>query len=454
MHANNYPQPERLFPALTVATDQSAIDHIIEAQILIDLGEYDKSITYLNIIAQRYEGNNKEVHARILGGLARNYLKLGLNRKAIQFWDEAISFIKDSKDDAYLKAVFRNNKSLAYINLGETEQAHENLLQSLKDFPLVQTYQKLSDLVLDKYKDFELSKSYLTAGSTLLESGSSNSKIYINEVYTQKLNLAYITEGYAYHYYVKGELETALEKYLEVLAIAEDLKRVNLKMEMLKKLGYLYREMGFPEKSTHYFESHISLSDSLRVIMNNSLSIPVHNHIDEPGDETTVKASRSIGNSIFYILFISLVLFFAIYYFRKTKSNSENRNGNKSPDVILSQKTEDEILKKLNEFELSHDFLDKDMSLSVLIGQLNTNSKYFRQILKKYKNKDYNAYINELRINYIVNKLHTDPEYLNYKISYLAEESGFSSHSKFSADFKRVVKSSPSDYIEKIRKTV
>lgn len=85
LRADSISQHERLFPTLTVATDQSAINHIIEAQILIDLGEYDKSITYLNIISERYQGNNKEVHARLLGGLARNYLKLGLNRKAIQF---------------------------------------------------------------------------------------------------------------------------------------------------------------------------------------------------------------------------------------------------------------------------------------------------------------------------------------------------------------------------------
>lgn len=46
MRANTITQEERLFSTMTVATDQSALDHIIEAQILIDLGEYDKSITY------------------------------------------------------------------------------------------------------------------------------------------------------------------------------------------------------------------------------------------------------------------------------------------------------------------------------------------------------------------------------------------------------------------------
>jgi|SRR5690554_1179809 len=347
--------------------------------------------------------------------------------------------------------------SLAYINLDETEKAQQNLLHSLEEFPLVQTYQKLSDLVLDKYKDFELSNFYLTSGLALINDITyARPRIYVDDAYTKKLNLAYITEGYGYHYYVKNDLETSLEKYREVLAIAEDLKRVNLRIEMLKKLGYLYQEMGDSEKSTNYFAKHISLSDSLRIIMNNSLSIPVHNFIDEKVDEAKKGDSGNTINIIIIISLISIGLFFTIFGYRKRKNlklekNSKDENKNKSNDLILSQKTENEILLKLAEFEASHDFLDKDMSLSVLIGRLNTNNKYFRQILKKHKKKDYNAYINELRINYIANKLETDPEYLNYKISYLADESGFSSHSKFSADFKRVVKSSPSEFIEKIK---
>ena len=87
------------------------------------------------------------------------------------------------------------------------------------------------------------------------------------------------------------------------------------------------------------------------------------------------------------------------------------------------------------------------MSLPKLLGLLNINSKYFRKFLKDNKNTDYSNYNNGLRIQYIKEKLTTDKEYLNYKISYLAEECGFSSHSKFSASFKNVTGISPSEFI-------
>lgn len=455
LRADNNVQNDRLFPTMIVSTDQSAIEHIKKAQILIDLGEFDKSITYLNIISQRYQGDSKEVEARLLGGLARNYLKLGLNTKAIQFWEEAIKIIEDSKDDLYLKAVFRNNMSLAYLNLNEPEKAHKNLLQSLEDYPLMQTYQKLSDLVLDRDKDFEKSNFYLTSGLKALNDPTSEFKIYIDKIYSDKLNLAYLTEGYGYHYYVKNDLETSLQKYQEVLALAEDLKRVNLRIEMLKKLGYLYQDMGNPEKSTLYFAKHIKLSDSLRIIMNNSLSIPVYNLASENFQQTEEE-----NFSIFIIIgvaFIGIVAFITLYAIRKKNENIvEEDISEKNPkqnDTNLSQKIEEDLMQKLHEFENSDEFLNKDMSFSSLVTYLNTNEKYLRQFLKCNLDKDYNTYINELRIRYIVEKLKTDPDYLHYKVIYLAKESGFSSHSNFSSNFRQFVGQTPSEFINGLKRS-
>lgn len=62
----------------------------------------------------------------------------------------------------------------------------------------------------------------------------------------------------------------------------------------------------------------------------------------------------------------------------------------------------------------------------------NTNPKYLSQIIRESKNQNFNGYINQLRINYISNKLYNIPLYREYKISYLAEECGYALH-KFSS---------------------
>src|SRR5690606_30777572 len=102
-----------------------------------------------------------------------------------------------------------------------------------------------------------------------------------------------------------------------------------------------------------------------------------------------------------------------------------------SKKMNIPKETEESLIKKLNQFENSKQFTKQDMSLAMLASQFETNTKYLSEIINNYKNKNFNSYINELRINYITDKLKNNSTYLQYKISYLAEESGFSSHSSF-----------------------
>lgn len=123
----------------------------------------------------------------------------------------------------------------------------------------------------------------------------------------------------------------------------------------------------------------------------------------------------------------------------------------KDPTKISKEK-EDEILKKLEQWEISHEYLNKNMSLALLSTQMEVNSKYLSEVIKN-KGKNFNGYINELRINRIAYLLKTEPTFLNYKVSYLAEYCGFSSHSAFTTVFKSVTGMSPNIYIQEISKS-
>lgn len=122
------------------------------------------------------------------------------------------------------------------------------------------------------------------------------------------------------------------------------------------------------------------------------------------------------------------------------------------PKNLVSEETERELLKKLEAFEAGLDFTRSDMSIAFLASNLNTNTKYLSDVINRHKGKNFNGYINELRVNYIIHQLKTDPIYLNYKISYLAEECGFSSHSSFTTVFKSVTGISPTKFIGFLQK--
>ena len=91
------------------------------------------------------------------------------------------------------------------------------------------------------------------------------------------------------------------------------------------------------------------------------------------------------------------------------------------------------------------------MSLALLSSQLEINTKYLSEV-NNSREKNFNGYVNKLRINHIVQLLKNDPAFLNYKVSYLAEYSGFSSHSAFTTVFKSVTGMSPNTYIQEIIK--
>jgi AraC-like DNA-binding protein len=115
---------------------------------------------------------------------------------------------------------------------------------------------------------------------------------------------------------------------------------------------------------------------------------------------------------------------------------------------VMRPETEKKLLDVLFHFEHSDLYLSRELSLSSLAAHFNTNTRYLSDLIKKHRQKDFNKYINELRINYIITKLQDDNEWRQYKISALAEAAGFSSHSKFAAIFKDTTGLSPSLFIK------
>ncbi|WP_300600720.1 helix-turn-helix domain-containing protein [Niabella sp.] len=119
----------------------------------------------------------------------------------------------------------------------------------------------------------------------------------------------------------------------------------------------------------------------------------------------------------------------------------------KKDGLVLPPETEQKLLQNLEAFEHSGQYTSNDMSLPFLAAHLNTNTKYLSFVIRKYKQKDFNSYINELRINYVIDMLKSNKAWRQYKISTLAATAGFSSHSQFAAIFKTFTGLSPSVFI-------
>ncbi|UHO40750.1 helix-turn-helix transcriptional regulator [Chryseobacterium capnotolerans] len=86
-----------------------------------------------------------------------------------------------------------------------------------------------------------------------------------------------------------------------------------------------------------------------------------------------------------------------------------------------------------------------------MANHLNTNPKYLSEVIKGYRNHNFTSYINELRINYIIRKLYENPIYREYKITYLAEECGYTTPRVFVNAFKKETGFTPSYFVEQLK---
>ena len=391
--------------------------------------------------------------SRIYGFLSSQYRSIGFIDKGRSFLNEGVEVSNQINDKRKVL------KYKAMINHELAEYAFEE-----KDYYKAIDYLQLAMISYEKeedpsFKNFVkanveelIGRSFLCLGKkNLAITHFSRANILINKSGSgNSLHAALIYQGLGDSFLHKKKCDSAIIYLNRALGISEKSDNENLKEKVYGSVSKYYAKVNV-------LDSFIVFSNKYHGILSKN-----SNHKKQMINSAynALQVGISTNNNLYYIIIVIivfLILFFVFFgkimaMFGITNDNSILiTDDNKVRDFVISQKTEIELLERLKEFEASNNFLDKDISLPTLIGQLNTNTRYFRQFLKKNRDTDYNDYINELRIRYILDKLKTDNKYLTYKISYLADECGFSSHSKFSASFKNVTGYTPSDFIRKIK---
>ncbi len=112
------------------------------------------------------------------------------------------------------------------------------------------------------------------------------------------------------------------------------------------------------------------------------------------------------------------------------------------------------ILNKLEHFEKENKFLDNQVSKTLLSEILNTNPTYLSRIINVYKGKNVSIYINDLRLEYIIDLMKNDAKYLNMDVKELAYLSGFTNTQNFSDNFQRKFEIKPSYFIKMMKENI
>lgn len=275
-------------------------------------------------------------------------------------------------------------------------------------------------------------------------------------------------------YFDKNEIDYSIKFAQEGLNYAKHFHNPQIKVQFYKLLHKSYLQKNQIDSSKFYLTLYSNSDRQTRLIMDST----TNKTFDHYASERNLIYKYNIQKIIFLSLLAIITIVLGIWYWSKINSkkiykkyeaiilriheekarsieseNNINKKNLKSKEASkISDETKILVLEKLDNFEKSNNFTQKDLNLGGLAHLLNTNTRYLSDIIKEYRDKNFNTYINELRIGYAIHKLCNDPQYRKYKIAYLANSAGFSSGAVFSTIFKNQTGMTPSYFINQLEK--
>lgn len=391
----------------------------------------------------------------------------------------ALSLDKESKKRLQLLEKRKDLKWNSYLQILIALENAKFLVkehQLEKGIQLLNEQQKNSKQIFDSYPELELSYSIALGKFYLEKRNFITAKKYFDVALARIANQknqniyakTYVLSGLADICFFQKEHDKVALILQDALIDSQKLENVFLQDKITRQLNVNYLALNDISNYKLTNSNFIKIQGNLDMIEQDAVNT-AYNLISKEYSDAILNNKKKYDDVIDYILLfvlmISIVFIsFWIKYSQREKNLQELTNylqitrnklinlpvekkqEHKKP--IILKETEEQILNKLKKFETSKRFLNKDISLAILAGQFDTNTKYLSEIINTHYEINFNTYINRLRINYLIEKLKSDPNFIKYRISYLAENCGFASHSSFATVFKSVTGISPVKFID------
>ncbi|WP_028889746.1 helix-turn-helix domain-containing protein [Tenacibaculum ovolyticum] len=412
------------------------ITNVIIAAIKSTIGKKREAISIYKNIYKYAKKNDlleyREFHVVLLN-LSISYQHINQLDSALYYNQKAINLYQKINDSLSLGYTFYTNGGILY----KKKEYQKSLNSYLKSVPF---------LIRDEnYK--VVTRTYSIVGR-LYDSLNIPNKSLIYHLKADSLSIK--TNIYSpslrnsYRYLIKNfKKETNLEKHL-------------LYINKLLELNKYYSKEKEKVNKTFTEEYDIpNLISEKKIIIN----------------ELKNRVKKSKRNKLIYLSLLFITTLLILYQFKKrsiykkrfldlvnqresikhiTIQNTKNTVTNKHniPNNIVTS-----ILKELDIFEKEEGFLNSDNSLQALANKVNTNTNYLSKVINHHKNTTFSNYINNLRINYTVERLKTDSLLRKYTIKAIANEVGFKNAESFSKAFYKFTEIKPSYFIKELEKT-
>ena len=402
-----------------------------------------------------------------------SYISLNLLDKGYDDLKKSITYLNkmESSDKVYFKkSIVYNNISDYFNGLGDTENELKYRRKSyssanqivgkdkgaLRDKKIMQGFINLQiGNILEGKNSLDSAKFYYTKAEILFDKYGNEYTLY-GKIETLK--------GMSTVYYNQNNFNDAIKYANSALHFHNSQSQPETRRDLYSLLYKSYFEINKQDSSKKYLELFTKLNDSILKLSMNKQNKAVRSIIKENDEEKTTREITIITVSVVLIILLALLGFI---YVRRDKTKQKKKYNellskieSNKPDKVIDNKTLvtnsinnatlNQILIGLEDFEKSKGYLNSNISLGQLASDLNTNTKYLSNVINEQKGSNFNHYINELRIQYIVEELYHNPKMRLYKIASLAEISGFSSREVFTTIFKKNTGVLPSYFIKQL----
>lgn len=424
------------------------------------------------------EINNQVWLSKFNHDIAGYYKLTGDFKKAILFHKQNLSILKDitkSKDYERFK-IWGSSLEEIYLELSDIHI-------ELKEIDSAKFYNHSAKSVLDTsngaYNDiYRFRNKIHELEINLLEDKTNLAKNNLDEAFKIIPNTLKKTFEYYSKYYYSGIISYHEGNFQEAIEYFEAIDTVRIKSNesagffhdnLYKTLYKSYLKTSNLKKADYYFEKHLA---SLKGQMNVNNSVHSNfkkNEIAQYNEE--VSALRKQGSKQYLLMItVALASLFIVFFIFIRFRNKQKRHKGKLKAImeqlaIMEQQTKpktvpininDEeikrVVERLNELEDKNYFLRVDCSVSNLAKKLKTNTTYLSKIINAHHQKNFTTYVNDLRIDYVLNKLKEDKIFRRYTIQSIANEIGFKSKETFNSAFRKRTGVLPSALIKELTK--
>ncbi|MDN3725203.1 helix-turn-helix domain-containing protein [Aequorivita sp. SDUM287046] len=454
---------EALRLADSLANNSTSSKDVIEAKMISATiyekdGDFENAILFaFESLEKSFENNFNFSRATAEIFLAKQFRMAGYSiygEKFLNRAEETVLSLPNSDLKLRIKGEWFLEKGQFLLNKKKYLEALHSFRLATDFFLSYESNSKLQNILLKKttyllgYTNLKMEKfeeAFINLDRSLLYS-------QLNHPYS-KICQAMIYNGYANLYFEMDDYHNSEKYFIKATTMLENANSNAAKIKVYADALKFFKCNNEIESVYHYSEKYLSVIASMDREMVGVMES------DFWEKEEKLYARKPIARYAF-VAAIALIGFVTFYKKNSFFNKLIKRNGDKNKDIpkkqpahreYLPPETVDILLEKLDEFEKKKKYLNQKLCLSLMAAQLETNTKYLRYIIKNYKCTDFTTYINELRVSYIINKMKTDPHYLQYKISYLGKEVGFTSHSRFTKTFKKLTDCTPSEFINKIK---